>query len=142
MSHGPITWDSRRVASLFLAALLLAIAASCERPNGFEPRGAVTLTIIGGGSVQTAKVDSLVSNVPEVLVRDANGDPVAGVLVSYYIELGGGTIYPAPGPTGPDGRSKAGYWRVGSAPGPNRAAAFVSNSTSQTKVTFEATAIP
>ena len=71
------------------------------------------------GSAQRAAAGSLVPVRPAVKVTDADGDPVAGVAVSFVVTGGGGNIEGAESTTGADGVARVGAWRLGPTPGAN-----------------------
>jgi hypothetical protein len=56
---------------------------------------------------------------PEVLVRDDNGRPVAGIPVRFTVTAGGGSVANATTISGPQGRATAGTWTLGSSFGLN-----------------------
>ena len=64
---------------------------------------------------------------PQVLVRDENGAPVAGVTVTFVVTSGGGTVENSTTISGPQGWgwATAGRWTLGSAPGTNTLVATV-----------------
>jgi len=72
------------------------------------------------GDGQEAGPNAAVAVAPRVLVRDAQGAPVAGVPVSFAVEAGGGTVAGGPVTTGADGVATAGAWTLGPLPGENR----------------------
>ena len=86
-------------------------------------------------TTQTTAVGALVSSVPSVVVRDAVGNPVSGVTVTFAVTSGGGQISGGTQTTNAQGVATVGSWRVGSNPGPNTLTATVSG---LTPVTFTA----
>jgi hypothetical protein len=68
---------------------------------------------------QSGFLGSLVAENPEVLLRDANGEPLAGVTVKFLVTQGGGSISNAATVSGPQGRATAGAWTLGPYPGVN-----------------------
>lgn len=71
-----------------------------------------------GGS-QAASRESAVPTAPRVAVRDAYGNPVAGIAVRFAVTGGGGSVTGASQTTGTDGQAAAGSWRLGPATGTN-----------------------
>jgi len=69
---------------------------------------------------QSATVNTAVADPPSVLVKDAFGNPVGGVAVTFDVTGGGGTVVPA-GPTtvttDDDGVATATSWTLGTAAG-------------------------
>jgi len=72
------------------------------------------------GDAQESSPNAAVAVAPTVLVRDAQGTPVAGVQVSFAVEAGGGTVAGGPVTTGPNGLATSGAWTLGPLPGENR----------------------
>jgi Big-like domain-containing protein len=70
-----------------------------------------------------------------VQVLDDGENPVGGVVVTWTVELGGGSVSPASGATGADGRASA-DWTLGPGTGPQRVQASAPGAGS---VRFEAT---
>src|SRR2546426_9971570 len=56
--------------------------------------GAASQIAINAGNNQTATAGTAVAIDPSVIVRDANGNPVAGVAVTFAVASGGGTVVP------------------------------------------------
>ncbi len=71
------------------------------------------------GDGQSGTVDAFVGNPPSVLVTDANGNPVAGVAVTWTVGVGGGSVVGAGSVTDAVGVARVGGWRLGPAPGDN-----------------------
>ena len=76
---------------------------------------------------------------PEVLVRDENRTPIAGVHVTFTVTAGGGSVSNSSTISGPQGRATAGRWTIGTAPGTNTLVATVDGAGS---VEFRVEAIP
>lgn len=129
-------------ATTILSLVTVLAIGGCERPNGFEPIGAITMTVVHGGTAQSAPVNTAVATPPEVVVRNADGEPVAGIIVSFFIATGGGSLSFDPSATGPDGRAKVVSWTLGPNPGANKLVAFVRNATSVPMIEFNATGTP
>jgi len=74
------------------------------------------------------------SRLPDPLctnVKDAAGNQIIGVAVSYSVATGGGTLEAPTSPvTGPDGIAIAGVWTLGATVGPQTVVAAVSGATS------------
>lgn len=76
-----------------------------------------TLVKVAGDS-QTAVPGATLTIDPVVMVRDQHGDPVAGVVVSFAVGLGGGIIPGADvATTGADGLAVVGGWTLGGGSG-------------------------
>jgi hypothetical protein len=88
MRHLPL--DVRRPVAL----LLLALAAACSggaggAPSGLDITTPATMTK-SSGDTQQATVATAVPAEPTVVVRDARGNGVAGVSVTFNVTAGGG----------------------------------------------------
>jgi hypothetical protein len=70
------------------------------------------------GDGQAGAPGQLVAIPPSVVVKDANGNPVAGVAVTFELVSGGGSITGGTTTTNSSGIAQVGSWTLGSA-GPN-----------------------
>lgn len=78
------------------------------------------------GDGQTATAGSPVQTPPAVKVTDAQGNPLAGVPVTFVVTQGGGSINPtAPVPTGSGGVAALTSWTLGTTAGPNQLTATI-----------------
>jgi hypothetical protein len=68
---------------------------------------------IAAGNNQQAATNSVVPTPPAVLVRDANGNPVAGVPVTFEVASGGGSITGGSTTTNNNGIAQVGSWTLG-----------------------------
>ena len=92
---------------------------------------------------QSAPVATAVAVPPAALVRDANGNPLAGIPVTFRVTGGGGKLTGATPVTGADGVATVGGWTLGQKAGANTVAATLSGlDVSGSPVTFGATATP
>ena len=94
---------------------------------------------INAGDGQTAVAGTAVATAPSVKVQDANGNPVSGASVNFFIGSGGGSITGATATTNASGIATVGSWTLGNTAGANTltaGAVGVSGS-----VTFSATGI-
>lgn len=80
---------------------------------------------IVSGDDQTGPVNSELPADLVVQVRDAAGNPVPDVAVTWVVGTGGGSITPTTSNTDPSGQATA-TWTLGPAPGPNTVTAVVS----------------
>jgi large repetitive protein len=79
------------------------------------------------GDGQTAAAGASVATPPSVKVTDADDNPIQGVLVTFAVTGGGGTVSPtAPVATGTNGIAAVTSWRLGPVAGPNQLTATVS----------------
>jgi hypothetical protein len=97
---------------------------------------AAHLTILAGGTAQTATVGTNVPIAPSVKVTDAPGNPVAGAVVTFTPTAGGGVVTPTQVTTGADGVAAVTSWKLGTVVGPNNLVA----ATAGFSVNFTATA--
>jgi acetyl esterase/lipase len=71
------------------------------------------------GDDQDAMAGSAVAIAPVVVVRDAGGNGVAGVDVTFTVVGGGGSVTPSTVTTAADGRASPAVWTLGSVTGVN-----------------------
>src|SRR5207244_318674 len=86
---------------------------------------------------QTAAAGTAVRPPPSVLVKDANGNPVAQVAVTFAVAPGNGTITGASQTTNASGVATVGSWTLSATAGPNTLTAS-SSGLSGSPVTFSA----
>ncbi len=101
-----------------------------------NPAGAASIAIVSGNS-QTGTAGSALADSLVVVVRDAAGNPVPGVTVTWSAS-GGGTVSAPTVPTGADGHSAV-RRTLGTAAGPESTVASATGLTGS-PVTFAATA--
>ena len=95
------------------------------------------------GAEQTAVVGTAVATAPSVVVRDDDGNPLAGIPVTFRVTGGGGALNGANPVTGADGVAAIGGWTLGQKSGANTVAATLSGlDVSGSPVVFTATATP
>lgn len=68
---------------------------------------------------QNAAVSTAVATPPSVIVRDASGNPVSGVSVTFTVIGGGGTVSSASATTNSAGIATVGSWTMGPTAGTN-----------------------
>jgi hypothetical protein len=81
--------------------------------------GAPTTIAINGGNNQTATAGATLPTDPSVVVRDAGGNPVTGVTVTFAVASGGGSITGATAVTNSSGIAAVGSWTIGCVAGAN-----------------------
>src|SRR5205807_1245945 len=86
---------------------------------------------------QTAAAGTAVSSPPSVIVKDANGNPVAGVSVTFSPAVGSGTVTGGSQMTNASGVATVGSWTLSATAGSNTLTA-TSGSLSGSPVTFTA----
>src|SRR5207248_8130339 len=91
----------------------------------------------GGGT--SAPAGTAVTPPPSVIVRDASGNPVSGVAVTFVASPGSGTVTPTtPVTTGTDGIAAATSWTLSATAGQNTATAKIGRAAGRER-TFTAT---
>jgi adhesin/invasin len=112
--------------------------------NGLTPV-TFTATATGGTAVSMLPVSQVTqsgvagqqaTSPPSVVVRDAQGNPVAGVTVNFNVTQGGGSINGGTQLTGTNGLATVNSWTFGPIAGAN---AVIASSTGLPSVTFNAT---
>lgn len=118
------------------ALLGLGLALACGGTDPAAPAAVpATLTVVAGAT-QTDTVAQLLAGHLDVLVRDADGAPVPGVVVRYAAD--GGTLSSPTARTRPSGRAST-SWTLPERAGTYSVTAMVDG---LAPVTFRATAIP
>jgi adhesin/invasin len=121
---GAGTWTLGTVAGLnTLTATSPGLSAATFVASGVP--GPAASVAVWAGNGQSAVAGTAVSEAPAVVVRDANGNGVAGVSVSFSVTGGGGSISGSPAVTGLDGVARAASWMLSTVVGANTAAATV-----------------
>jgi len=87
-------------------------------------------------TTQAAPAGGNVGDPPSVIVRDAAGIPVSGVVVTFAVTAGGGSVVGSPATTGANGIATLTSWRLGPVTGLNSVTA---TATGLPAVTFNAT---
>lgn len=111
-----------------------AIAITCD--SATHPPVPTAIAAQAGNN-QSATVGTAVSVSPSVLVTDNRGGPAAGVIVTFAVASGGGSITSATQITGADGIATVGGWTLGTTVGTNTLMAVASALTGS-PVTFTA----
>jgi hypothetical protein len=130
----------RQIAAVGTFAIGL-LAASCSdsssRSDLGGPSTAANLQAVAGASAQTAPVGSNVPVVPAVVVKDAGGNVVPGLTVTFAVTAGGGNVANPTTTTNAQGIASAGVWTLGPNVGTNVLEARMSGAS---PVQFTATA--
>jgi hypothetical protein len=111
---------SRQIV-FFLSAVALV---GCSDDGGTPPRGTPALIEALDGNGQTGLPGTLLSNPFVILVTEQDGDPAPGVVVSWSVVTGGGTIAPVTSTTDASGEASA-QFTLGPAEGEQKAQAIV-----------------
>ncbi|CAN5769081.1 hypothetical protein BH24GEM1_BH24GEM1_17750 [soil metagenome] len=121
-------------ADAFAPATSPPIALGVGAPSSIEP---------AAGDDQSAVVGGAVPVDPSVLVKDADGNPLGGIPVTFTVTGGGGTVSGNTPVTGSDGVATVGEWRLGTTVGENTlSAAVAGQNLSGGPVVFSATGTP
>ena len=99
--------------------------------------GAPTVLAIVAGDAQLVPIGRPAPITPQVVVRDAAGNGVSGVSVTFAVGSGGGAVVSANQVTDANGNASVGAWFMGGTPGINT---LIASSPGLTSVTFTATA--
>jgi hypothetical protein len=81
--------------------------------------GPATSMVAAGQMPPSAVAGEAIAPAPSVVVRDAFGNPVAGVMVSFAVSAGGGNVSGGDGPTDAGGLAAVGSWTLGTTAGEN-----------------------
>jgi hypothetical protein len=105
----PTRSHTRCLAGTIVALTLVACGdASVGGP------GRATLLRAASSTRQTGLVAELVPSAPAVIVTDPDGAPLPGITVDFEVTAGGGSVTPASGVSGANGRVQT-TWRLGTA---------------------------
>jgi hypothetical protein len=105
--------------------------------------GAPTSIEPAAGDDQSATVGEAVPIDPAVVVRDADGNPLAGIPVTFTVTGGNGTVSDNTPVTGSHGVATVGEWKLGGIAGENTlSAAVAGQDLSGSPVIFSATGVP
>lgn len=134
----------RQLTGLLIGALLVASCDPTSPTTGGGGSGSgsgpATKMEIFDGDNQSAAAGSILAVTPQVLVTDANGDPVKGVSVVFAIGAGGGSITKNNAQTDVNGIATPGSWRIGTGVGTdNNTLIATSAGLSGSPLTFTAT---
>lgn len=103
--------------------------------------GAATqMAIYGATNNQSATVSTTVASDPAVMVRDAFGNPKSGVLVTFVVATGSGTVVGGSATSDASGIAAVTSWTLGSAAGTNTLTA-TSTGLTGSGLTFTATGV-
>src|SRR5205814_2245001 len=100
--------------------------------------GAAATIAANSPTSQTATAGTAVSSPPSVIVKDANGNPVTGVAVTFAVAAGNGTITGRNRTTNGSGVATVGSWTLSATAGSNTLTA-TSRPHARRTVTFTAT---
>jgi hypothetical protein len=145
-ANGQIALTLRSTTTAQTATILAQCPGACpaEETVEFVAGTATTIAKYDAGNTdnQSATVGTAVTNDPAVIVTDANGNPVAGVAVSFAVASGGGTVDPVTSVnTNAQGIATVTSWTLGTTAGSNTLTA-TSGTLTGSPLTFTATGTP
>ncbi|HVF40048.1 MAG TPA: hypothetical protein VM939_09110 [Gemmatimonadaceae bacterium] len=113
------------------------LSISCRDASGpGETTREATILAAASPTSMNAVVGSFIAEPPSVIVQDADGNPVSGIAVVFYVVSGGGSLVGRMATSNASGVAKLGGWMLGPKPGLNVVHA---SSGSLGYVTFSAT---
>ena len=98
--------------------MLSVVSAVLACRGSMEPPHARSIAISGGNN-QTATAGSALSVAPSVEVLDGNGIGFSGVVVTFAVASGGGSVTGVTATTGSTGTAAVGSWTLGPTAGTN-----------------------
>lgn len=112
---------SLRAATCLAVASLAFVQAACGNSEAVvAPVVAVATTMTANSSMALSGVaGSLMTPAPSVLVKSQTGAAMPGVLVTFAVSSGGGSVTSGSAVTNSAGIATVGSWRLGLAPGSN-----------------------
>ena len=100
--------------------------------------GAASVLVKSSADPQNAVVGAAVAAAPSVTVKDANGNGIAGVAVTFAVTAGGGSVTGATQQSSATGVATMGSWTLGTVVGPNTVTA---SATGLPSVSFSTTSV-
>ncbi|HJP86251.1 MAG TPA: hypothetical protein VJ852_09700 [Gemmatimonadaceae bacterium] len=126
-----------RFAATHLTGVALALQLGCGGGDAAGPNHTPTSIEANSSTIITAPAGTAALERPSVLVRDENGDPLAGVTVQFAVTSGDGSLTGATAKTASDGTATVSNWTLGATAATNTVDATV---TGLPSVTFTANA--
>ena len=108
----------RELSPQLALAGIVALQISCGDSSGPGANAAASISAISSTTLSRAP-GSAVDEPPSVVVRDANGSPVAGVPVTFAVTAGGGSVTGNRPTSDASGVATVGSWTLGSSAGTN-----------------------
>jgi hypothetical protein len=115
----------REFSPYFGFAGLLALQTSCGDSSG-PGNSAASIEAVSSTTIAAAP-GAQVTEIPSVILRDANGNPKAGVAVTFTVTSGGGTVTGNHPTSDANGVATVGSWTLGPNEGPNTLVAQAGN---------------
>ncbi|HUR21356.1 MAG TPA: hypothetical protein VMZ90_11145, partial [Vicinamibacterales bacterium] len=130
-----MTMTSRSVASIG-ATLMFALLGSCDST---KPKPAVDVASVPGTNGRSGVVAAAVDVPPKLKALNEDGGGVPGVVVTWNVTVGGGSVASTTSTTGDDGTATPGAWTMGTIAGTNAVTASAAGV--EKNFTFLATAV-
>lgn len=120
-----------RLIAVSVAVCFLTLPSACSDTSGPDATpivpGIVAASIVAVSPVElTATVGTHVPTPPSVLVKEANGTPIDGALVTFSITDGAGSLSNATTRTNSSGVASVSSWQIGTSAGLNVVSASIS----------------
>ncbi len=110
----------RHLAAPTALLALVACGGSSPTTSNPPPSGNPPASVaVQAGDAQQAEPGAVVAIKPAVIVRDASGQPVSEVAVSFAVDSGGGSLTGASATTGSNGIATVANWTLGTSEGRN-----------------------
>jgi plastocyanin len=140
-AEGTATVGEWRLGTLAGTYTLIASAPGLEGVtfNATGTAGPAMALALNLGEDQEASPAGPVAEPPSVVATDTYDNPVPGVIVTFDVKSGGGSVTDPVQVTGDNGAAFVGSWTLGPDPGPNTLTA-TADGLSGSPVTFHATA--
>src|SRR5439155_1509855 len=130
---------SSTAAGLKTVSAMIGSVAITQTATVTVTAGAAAAIASNSMNPQSATVGTEVGSPPSVIVRDASGNPVAGVAVTFAVTPGNGGVTGADQTTDASGIATVGSWTLSATAGPNALTATAAGSgISGNPVTFTA----
>lgn len=105
---------------------IVALQISCGDSSGPSANAAASIAA-NSSTTLSAAPGGQVDDPPSVVVRDANGTPMAGVTVTFAVTTGGGSVTGNHQTSNASGIATVGSWTLGTATGTNTLVASTGN---------------
>ena len=123
-----MSYLSRRSKLLFAGVAVAAAGylAACHSDNPTVTRTVASIAPYAGEN-QTDEAGHTVRVAPAVILKDADGNPIAGITVNFVITTGNGVLTDATAVSNSSGVAAVGTWTVGTAAGIQKVSASVAS---------------
>lgn len=144
MKRAQMTGRTPVLTGLLAALLVVAASAACREkattgPAQRQSKDFAAAVRSVSGDQQVGAAGARLAQSLTVRVVDAGGNPVSGAAVAFQVRLGGGSVNP-PANTSSDSGLVRTVWTLGTAAGPNKVVAILTNGAIVDSALFTATA--